>query len=210
MIGGVWRSGSNLELRCGLEKHIPACYLWSSVKSSYTWFNTHPSNIHTIMSAAKHGATFIISLSWCIFKSASAFSFSLDAIQINAIQQGNLPSLSSGRTLEERTRVTSFSYINQALLSRAMVHHTGAKPSSQHPANAAGSCIGSSGFESGWQFFRCLNLVFVFIARPGAKLPRLFLLFIIIITVRGSMAKLQLWHWCWWDVRWVFVFFMMV
>lgn len=51
-----------------------------------------------------------------------------------------------------------------------------------------GSCIRGSGFDSGWQFFRCLNLVFVFIARPGAKLPRLFLLFIIIITVRGSAA----------------------
>lgn len=58
--------------------------------------------------------------------------FSLDAIPMNAIQRENLPGLSSGKTLEERARVTTFSYINQLLLRGATARHTGAKPIPEH------------------------------------------------------------------------------
>ncbi len=50
-----------------------------------------------------------------------------------AIQLGNLPSLSSGRKLEQGTYVTTFSCINAALWNYPMKSHTTAESLSKHP-----------------------------------------------------------------------------
>lgn len=52
------------------------------------------------------------------------------------IQQGNLPSLSSCKKLEQGKCVTTLSYMNAALSHHMMESHTRAKSLSEHPEKA--------------------------------------------------------------------------
>lgn len=52
------------------------------------------------------------------------------------IQQGNLPSLSSGEKLEQGKCVTTVSDINAALLNHPMESRTRAESLSEHPEEA--------------------------------------------------------------------------